>query len=152
MQGKIAIGQNSDRSPCSNSKIKTHAEIDALRKINNLIRNKKIKQRNKVDLLVLRVNKLGNLCQSAPCLHCSKELTNSYITIDKLYFSTTEGTIKYMKFDDWISNPDLHMTSSGWRHCGKCSQFNSTLILHWEQTSQFKYLLHNAGYPCLSLK
>ena len=122
MKGKIAIGQNSDRSPCSNSKIKTHAEIDALRKLNIMIRHKKIKQRNKLDLLVLRVNKLGNLCQSAPCYHCSQELTtNSYITIDKLYFSTTEGTIKYMKFDDWISKPDLHMISSGWRYCGKCN-------------------------------
>ena len=121
MKGKIAIGQNSDRSPCSNSKIKTHAEMDALRKLNTLIRNKKIKQKNKVDLLVLRVNKLGNLCQSAPCYHCSQELiTNSYIKIDKLYYSTTEGTIKYVKFADWISKPVEHITS-GWLHCGKCA-------------------------------
>ena len=118
MKGKIAIGQNSDRSPCSNCKIQTHAEIDALRKINNLIRNKKIKPRNKVDLLVLRVNKLGDLCQSAPCYHCSQELTNSYIKIDKLYYSTAEGSIKYVKFADWISEPVEHITS-GWRHLRK---------------------------------
>ena len=122
MKGKIAIGQNSDRSPCSNCKIKTHAEIDALKKINNLIRNKKIKQRNKLDLLVLRINKIGNLCESAPCHHCSQELlTNSCIKIDKLYFSTADGTIKYVKFTDWMTKKNLHV-SRGWKwmNCERC--------------------------------
>lgn len=115
MKGKIAIGQNSDRSPYSNNKIKTHAEIDALKKINNMIRNKKIKKRNKLNLIVLRINKLGDLCESAPCYHCTQELfLNNNVKIDKLYYSTSDGSIKYMKFLDWISRDQFHV-SKGWR-------------------------------------
>lgn len=114
MKGKIAIGQNSDRSPCSNIKIKTHAEMDALQKINDMVRNKKIKKRSKLNLMVLRINKTGNLCESAPCYHCSQGLLNSYVTIDKLYFSTADGSIKYVKFIDWMSKKNIHV-SRGWK-------------------------------------
>lgn len=110
----VAVGQNSDRSPCSNNKIKTHAEIDALHKINNMIRNKKIKRRNKLNLIVLRINKSGNLCESAPCYHCSQELMHQNICIDTLYFSTADGSIKSIKFTHWISRSDFH-TSKGWK-------------------------------------
>jgi hypothetical protein len=113
-----AIGQNSDRSPYSNNKIKMHAEIDALQKINNMIRNKKIKRRNKLNLIVLRVNKSGNLCESAPCYHCSQELMNQKFCIDTLHFSTADGSIKSIKFTHWISSADFH-TSKGWKWMNK---------------------------------
>ena len=85
--GKVVIGENSDKALYSNSKIKTHAEMDALNKAKSLLRCKKMKK-NKMHLIVLRINKMGELCESAPCFHCTKELAeNSYVQIDKLYYS-----------------------------------------------------------------
>ena len=112
--GKAVIGENSDKSLYSNSKIKTHAEMDALNKIKNLLRCKKIKK-NKMDLIVLRINKSGQLCESAPCFHCTKELSsNNIVQIDKLYFSRSDGTITCIKFSEWIKNGTSHV-SKGWK-------------------------------------
>jgi len=112
--GKAVIGENSDKPLYSNSKIKTHAEMDALNKAKNLLRCKKIKK-NKMDLIVLRINKSGQLCESAPCFHCTKELaSNTIVQIDKLYFSRANGTITCIKFNEWIENGTSHV-SKGWK-------------------------------------
>ena len=112
--GKAVIGENSDKPLYSNNKIKTHAEMDALNKARGLIRCGKIKK-NKMNLIVLRVNKLGNLCESAPCFHCTKELSeNEQIQIDKLYFSKSDQTITCIKFDKWVDSGKSHI-SKGWR-------------------------------------
>lgn len=92
----------------------THAEMDALRKFEELIRIKKIKKKSKMDLIVIRVNKSGNLAESAPCYHCTKELNNANITINKLYFSRSDGTITCVKFSDWVINGTAHV-SKGWK-------------------------------------
>lgn len=112
--GKAVIGENSDTPLYSNNKIKTHAEMDALNKAKSLLRCGKIKK-NKMNLIVLRVNKLGNLCESAPCFHCTKELSqNEVIQIDKLYFSRSDQTITCIKFDNWVASGKSHI-SKGWR-------------------------------------
>ena len=112
--GKVITGENSTNPLYSNNKIKTHAEMDALNKTVNLLRCKKIKK-NKMNLIVLRVNKLGKLCESAPCFHCTKELSeNNFIHIDKLYFSRSDETITCIKFDEWVNNGTCHV-SKGWR-------------------------------------
>jgi len=111
---KIIIGENSDNPLYSNSKIKTHAEMDALNRAKGLIRCKKMKK-NKMDLIVLRINKLGELCESAPCLHCTRELAeNNFIQINKLYYSRPNGTITCVKFDKWV-NSGTCCVSKGWR-------------------------------------
>lgn len=93
--------------------IKTHAEVDALRKLNGMIRCKKIKK-IRMNLIVLRVNKSGNLCESAPCYHCTMELLRNHsVTINKLYYSRANGTITCVKFCDWSSQKDFHI-SKGW--------------------------------------
>jgi hypothetical protein len=113
---KVVIGENSDKPLYSNTKINTHAEMDALNKIKDIFSRGKIKQnKNKMDLVVLRVNKLGQLCQSAPCHHCMKELKkNNIIKISKLYFSKDDGTITCVKFDEWFENGNAYV-SKGWK-------------------------------------
>ena len=114
------MGENSNRSLYSNDKIRTHAEMDALNKVKNLLKCKKIKK-NKMNLMVLRINKIGDLCDSAPCFHCTKELSNNdYVKIDKLYYSKYDGTITCVKFNDWVCNGTSHV-SKGWKFLNKNS-------------------------------
>jgi len=120
--GKFAIGENSNKSRYGNKNIYIHAEIDALNKLYSLIRIQKCKKQ-KMDLLVIRVNKSGNLCESAPCYHCTQELAKAkVVSINKLYFSRWDGTITCIKFTEWSKNDNLHI-SKGWRYLSKyCSK------------------------------
>jgi hypothetical protein len=112
--GKFAIGENSERMRFGNVRLSTHAEMDALKKLTGLIRVQKCKKQ-KMDLVVIRINKSGNLCESAPCYHCTKELEkNKIVTINKLYFSRSDGTITCIKFSEWIKNDHQHI-SKGWK-------------------------------------
>lgn len=112
--GKFAIGENSERVRYGNNRLSTHAEMDALKKLDNLIRVKRCKKQ-KMDLVVIRVNRSGKLCESAPCFHCTKELQNSkVVTINKLYFSRWDSTITCVKFSEWIKNENFHI-SKGWK-------------------------------------
>lgn len=112
--GKLAIGENSERMRFGNDRLSTHAEMDALKKLDGLIRVQKCKKQ-KMDLVVIRVNKSGNLCESAPCYHCTKELEKTkVVSINKLYFSRSDGTITCVKFSEWLKNEHLHV-SKGWR-------------------------------------
>ena len=121
---KIAIGQNSERCRFNSKRIKTHAEMDALFKMENLLRINKIKK-NRFNLIVLRTNRRGDIRESAPCYHCTKELSkNKNIKIDKLYFSRDDGSVSCIKFDDWKNKGTKHI-SKGWRwvqKCHECSQ------------------------------
>lgn len=112
--GKAVMGENSDKPLYSNSKINTHAEMDALNKAKSLLRCGKMKK-NKMNLIVLRVNELGILAESAPCFHCTKELTeNNFIQIDKLYYSRSNGSITCVKFDEWVNSGTCYV-SKGWK-------------------------------------
>ncbi len=92
--------------------------MDALNKVKGLLKCQKIKK-NKMSLIVLRVNKRGDLCESAPCFHCTKELeNNNIIQIDKLYYSRSNGTITCVKFSDWVCNGTSHV-SKGWKWLAK---------------------------------
>jgi hypothetical protein len=94
--------------------------MDALGKLEYLVKSGRYKK-NKIDLLVIRTNKNGRLCESAPCYHCSKELAqNSFIKIDKLYFSRSDNTITCVKFSDFIKRDNIHV-SKGWKWINKCN-------------------------------
>jgi hypothetical protein len=111
----ITKGINSDKTGYGNKNVRTHAEMDALRKTHNLVKCNKIKKRKKMSLLILRVNRNGKLCDSAPCLHCTMQLLKSKnIIFDKIYFSINNEKIVCIKFSDWLLNPSQHVTS-GWR-------------------------------------
>jgi hypothetical protein len=115
--GKFAIGENSERNRYGNNHLSTHAEMDALKKLDNLFRVTRCKKQS-MDLVVLRVNKSGNLCESAPCYHCTQELNNFQkkkdVSFNKLYFSRWDGTITCIKFADWVRN-DQTRVSTGWK-------------------------------------
>lgn len=114
----MVLGENSDNPQFSNSKIKTHAEIDALNKSINIIGRKQNnkKKKIKVNLMVIRVNKLGELCESAPCYHCTRLLSlNNCIQIDKLYYSRADKTISCIKFSHWVNYGNKKI-SSGWKN------------------------------------
>ena len=88
---EIKIGENSKRIRYNNSKINTHAEINALEKMNLQNKNKC----TNVNLIVLRINRNHCLCNSAPCYHCTSELNKkTFINIKNIYFSCDDGTIK----------------------------------------------------------
>ena len=92
--------------------------MDALNKVKGLLKCKKIKS-NKMNLIVLRANKNGELRDSAPCFHCTKELSNNnHIQIDKLYYSKSDGSIVCVKFNDWVCCGTTHV-SKGWRQLAK---------------------------------
>jgi deoxycytidylate deaminase len=96
-------------------KIKTHAEMDALNKIKKRFSRNKTNKFNKMNLIVIRTNKSGNLCNSAPCKHCTECLINDKnVKIDKLYYSNENGKIECVKFSDWINNGNKHI-SEGWK-------------------------------------
>ena len=88
--------------------------MDAMKNLTSFIRCKKIKK-EKMNLIVLRINKGGNLCESAPCHHCTLELAkNKNIHIDRLYYSRADGTITCIKFKEWVTNGNFHI-SKGWK-------------------------------------
>ncbi len=115
----VTKGINSDKTKYGNKNVKTHAEMDALKKTHNLIKRHKLKKGVKMSLIILRVNKNGKLCESAPCLHCTIQFSKlRNITIDKIYFSIDGEKIVCTKFTDWLQNPSTHVTS-GWRTLNK---------------------------------
>lgn len=88
--------------------------MDALNKVKGLLKCQKIKK-NKMNLIVLRVTKTGKLCESAPCFHCTQELANNnFISIDKLFYSRSDGSITCVKFNDWVNCGTSHV-SKGWK-------------------------------------
>ena len=122
--GNIVLGENSDNPLYSNAKIKTHAEMNAMNKLNKSINTMFYKQNKKVkvNLIVIRINKLGELCESAPCFHCTQQLaSNDCIQINKLYYSRSNRTISCIKFSHWVKYGDKKITS-GWRNYLKNSK------------------------------
>ena len=117
LRGKIAVGENSDKCRYNNDKIKVHAEIDAVNKMTYLIKSNKIKNRKSFDLVVIRISRGGKLSESAPCFHCTQELSKlTLFTINNLYYSRADGTITCIKFSDWVSCGTTHI-SKGWKWC-----------------------------------
>jgi deoxycytidylate deaminase len=90
--------------------IKRHAECDALKHAERLVNIGAIKN-NKFDMVVIRINKTGELCESAPCIYCTKSLAESkIIKINKIYFSQSDRSIASYKFNEWILNGKKHIS------------------------------------------
>ena len=91
----------------------THAEIDAIGKI----MNKKNKPK-KLDIVVVRYTKSGELAESRPCYHCLCFMEKSRLDIRNIYYSTSEGTIVKERLEEMKANP-ITCVSSGMRNL-KC--------------------------------
>ena len=111
----FTIGINSPRIRYNNGDIKTHAEIDAMEKLKSKMIRSRVKKQIIVDLYVIRHTKTGLLTSSAPCLHCTMELSkNKWLKINKLFYSKNNGTVECIKFTEWIKKNDHHITK-GWK-------------------------------------
>ena len=87
-----------------------HAEDNAIRKLPSL-NGKRFK---KVDIMVIRVNKGGNLANSKPCLNCV-QLMNSRLpakgyTLCDVYYSTCLGGMQVSSFSALRSDKDIHIS------------------------------------------
>ena len=78
----------------------THAEVDLLRK---LTRSHKYLTKKRLDLIVVRYNKLGVLVESKPCKHCMDILNRSRFQFRYVYYSTSEGVIVKKLFSELLS-------------------------------------------------
>jgi hypothetical protein len=84
-----------------------HAEVDALLKIKNYRNNPK-----EVNILVVRINKNGNLEKSRPCKDCIRMMQMSNFVIKYIYYSTADGIIVKEKFSKMMDS-SLTYTSKG---------------------------------------
>lgn len=66
-----------------------------------------------LDMIVVRFTKSGKLCQSRPCFHCLKALSESGINVKNVYYSKDDDIMKE-KFADMMTS-DLTVVSSGMR-------------------------------------
>ena len=116
LNNNFTIGINSTRIRYNNIDIKTHAEMDAMERLKSkMIRcNYNIKKKMCVDLYVIRHTKTGLLTASAPCLHCTNELSKiKWLKINNLFYSKNNKTIECIKFKEWVKKKDHHITK-GW--------------------------------------
>lgn len=87
-----------------------HAEEQAMRNLPSLPRNKKLKR---INLLVIRQNKT-NMGNSKPCIHCIlklKDLPKKGYMLDKIYFTTSTGSIVQCKLNDLLYDTEIHVSS-----------------------------------------
>lgn len=87
------------------SKIKSvHAEDACLSALERLFQFKKYRKRVKFNLLVIRLNRNGNLKISRPCARCIKRIARSPLVgmINGIYYSNSIGNISFEKTSDMI--------------------------------------------------
>jgi hypothetical protein len=74
----------------------THAEVDAINKLPILRNNNKL---CRVSLMVIRVNRSGNLSSSMPCTNCANYMKTVAVKkgykIKNIYYSTVDGKIDH---------------------------------------------------------
>ena len=98
-----------------NEKKSTHAEIDAFKKLK--INHDKKKNIKNLNLVVIRVNKSGELCESKPCIHCmnylNKNIYSKGYRIKNIIYSTKNSKIVKKKFMYLLKNTN---------HISRCSR------------------------------
>jgi|TARA_B100001093_G_C26487632_1_gene867616 cytidine deaminase len=71
-----------------------HAEVDAVNKL------KKSEKNKRVNMIVFRVNKQGDICMSKPCINCmkviKKELKRKNYKCPIIYYTEQDGSINYL--------------------------------------------------------
>jgi hypothetical protein len=89
----------------------SHAEENAIRKLPVLPRKNRLK---KVDMLVIRTNRDGNLGSSRPCKNCichmATKLPEKGYALQRVYYSDTGGMIHYESFHKLVHDDNCHVT------------------------------------------
>jgi len=101
---KVLQGYNSFKDAWNGCNYTNHAEMDIIRKLNRVSKHKETKREKRkktYNLVVIRVNKQGNLRDSKPCHRCLEALyATNFCKIKYVYYSTNNGTIVKRKFAD----------------------------------------------------
>ena len=88
-----------------------HAEIDALRKI----KKHDSKRPLDVNIIVLRVNKIGDISLSQPCHNCIKKMEKfqeyKNCRIEYIIFSKTNNILQKIKLKN-IKNLPIHISTA----------------------------------------
>lgn len=84
-----------------------HAETNCLYSMESIL-YKQRKCKKKLQLLVVRVDKNGNLLQSMPCSHCCLHLKKQ--NVETIYFSCSNSLLCKIDIDSLLPRQ-----SSGWR-------------------------------------
>lgn len=115
------MGENSVREARSGCCYSLHAEMDAIKHLPPL----KIKSHKRIImLLVIRIDKLGHLKNSAPCFKCLEHINqvnqNTSYRIKTVCYSNENGDIVIKKLDE-LSNAETKHVSMRFRRniCNK---------------------------------
>lgn len=113
---EIAVGENSfiENKTCTT----IHAELDALSKINTWRECPK-----KIDLIVIKINKNGEIGEAKPCGHCIKVLDDSKLKIKNVYYSSNINNKycivkeKFSKMKNYDKNDKIIMSKAFRYNC-----------------------------------
>lgn len=123
----LAYGENYHKNFTEFERVSSvHAEDNVIRKLPSLPKNKRPKR---VDMLVVRVNKSGVMGNSKPCVHCimlmCTKLPLKGYSMSDVYFSTTEGTLKVMRFQELLYDDEHHVSRYHKERGSKISLFDN---------------------------
>lgn len=96
------LGTNSTRELYSGCTYGCHAEMDVLSKYD------KVKSKSKrvpADIIVIRINRSGEMTNSRPCGKCIKYMANSKCKIRHIYYSFDATTIIRTTIKELLSEP-----------------------------------------------
>ncbi len=102
----ISYGDNSEREQRSGCNYGTHAETDAIRKLPP----RKNRRVIPVDLVIIRVNRKGQLRNSKPCSNCIAHLYRLKGYRVKHIFYSTETTIVKVNLCDLMEESNPHQS------------------------------------------
>ena len=105
-----------------------HAEVNVLKKLlsHQTGKNKnKNKRKKKIDLIVCRITKEGNLTSSKPCYHCLCYMNQIHsFRINRIYYSTSQNIIVCDTFKNLFNeNYDKRHISAG-NNSGNSARLN----------------------------
>jgi hypothetical protein len=129
---KGVIGVNSERRGFFRCPVSTHAEMDALSKLESTSDRS---DRIRYDLLVVRISPTGILGNSRPCYHCLRSLGRTFINIRSVYYSTIDGRIVREKFSEMIDSP---LTGKSTGYCKKLWNPSSLKSTHDAEHAESK--------------
>ena len=105
------MGENSTREARKGCCYSLHAEMDAIRKLPPITKKAK---KTRLVMIIIRINRFGNLLNSAPCFKCIQHLarlnSSSGYKIDKIYYSNQEGKIEINKLSELIDSEHKHVS------------------------------------------
>lgn len=101
---KLAMGTNHsvDAGPLPS----IHAEHNAVSKFMRLNKFRRfLSSHEKIDIVVIRLSRSGVVGYSRPCKNCIKRLMSYDVTINNIYYSDSDGSIKVEKFSTMYDSP-----------------------------------------------